>query len=358
MATVVLVETAVWTPSGRWRRWSTWLGPLAATWSLLYGALGLHWALGGAGFPFGDTGAEDWMSLLSGLRVEVGGPVIAVLGLAGAVVALAMTRSWGRGLSRGVLLGFGWATSAILLLVVPDARILAFLGYLPALIFALGFDAVEWPMVNQAVCLVGGFIWGAATLQYQRRTRSGSGRGGQIGGWTSPAAAARWGRWATLLAVVAPLPYVATRFAWALGVPLGLDGELRTGVDVGGGGIAPLTLGAMAFGGALLTLGLVQRWGEVVPGWVPVLGGRRVPPALAIVPATVMSVALSVGGLTMLRLHAAERFDAAGWGAGVPGLLFLPWGVALGLATLAYYLRRRGERPCRDHDLPEMRAIL
>jgi len=30
---------------------------------------------------------------------------------------------------------------------------------------------------------------------------------------------------------------------------------------------------------ALLAFGLVRPWGEVVPGWIPLLGGRRVPPS-------------------------------------------------------------------------------
>lgn len=29
--------------------------------------------------------------------------------------------------------------------------------------------------------------------------------------------------------------------------------------------------------GAVLTLGLIRRWGRVAPSWVPLVGGRRVP---------------------------------------------------------------------------------
>jgi hypothetical protein len=99
----------------------------------------------------------------------------------------------------------------------------------------------------------------------------------------------------------------------------------------------------MALGGALLTLGLIQHWGEVFPSWLPVLAGRRVPPGLAIVPATVASVVLTTGGLTIWRMVIAEGIGAAaGLGGLAPGLAFLPWGLTLGLATLAYYYRRRG----------------
>ncbi|MFI1680909.1 hypothetical protein [Streptomyces sp. NPDC020607] len=38
--------------------------------------------------------------------------------------------------------------------------------------------------------------------------------------------------------------------------------------------------------------GLVREWGEVVPAWVPVLGGRRVRPLAAVVPALLGAAAL------------------------------------------------------------------
>ncbi len=44
-------------------------------------------------------------------------------------------------------------------------------------------------------------------------------------------------------------------------------------------------------------LGLVHRWGEVFPRWMIGLAGRRVPIALAVVPASLVSVLLIVGGI-------------------------------------------------------------
>jgi hypothetical protein len=86
------------------------------------------------------------------------------------------------------------------------------------------------------------------------------------------------------------------------------------------------------------------------------LAGRRVPIALAVVPASIVSVMLAVGGIViwsgLIRMAAAvaaggakgmgiiwELFFAVG-----PTLLFPVWGVALAVAALAYYYRRRG--PC------------
>jgi hypothetical protein len=54
------------------------------------------------------------------------------------------------------------------------------------------------------------------------------------------------------------LEYATTRYVWALGIPLGVDQEflegVRTKIYFGAG------LGTLAVGGAVLTLGLVQRW--------------------------------------------------------------------------------------------------
>ena len=103
-------------------------------------------------------------------------------------------------------------------------------------------------------------------------------------------------------------------------------------------------------------LGLVQRWGEAFPRWMIGLAGRRVPIALAVVPASLVSVLLIVGGIGVwsglgqlvanLVASGAKNFEVIGaiiFEVG-PTLLFPVWGVALAVATLGYYYRRRG--PC------------
>jgi hypothetical protein len=90
----------------------------------------------------------------------------------------------------------------------------------------------------------------------------------------------------------------------------------------------------------LLTLGLIMRWGERFPRWVPLLGGRRVPVWLAVVPASVVSAAVTVAGLMVIRF-AVEGGSVSATAA--PGLLWLPWGLALGVATYAYAERRAPE---------------
>jgi hypothetical protein len=72
----------------------TWVAYAAAAWSLNYGVLGLTWSLGGNGFPFGrdqDPAAE--LTWFADATPEGGGPLIAIFGVAGATIALAMARS-------------------------------------------------------------------------------------------------------------------------------------------------------------------------------------------------------------------------------------------------------------------------
>ena len=156
--------------------------------------------------------------------------------------------------------------------------------------------------------------------------------------------------------MVVPVLYALTRYAWALGIPLGMSEEyLRQGQE-SGMWIGGLTLATFCLAGALFMLGLVQRWGEVFPRWVIGLAGRRVPIALAMVPAALASVLLIVGGIGIWSGLGQMITNASASGVvgaelvGViifqlgPTLLFPVWGVALAIATLGYYYRRRG--PC------------
>jgi len=337
------------------------VGYAAAVWSLLYGVLGMSWALGGAGFPFGrENDPQAALSVLEGAQATTGGPIIAALGLVGALVAVAMARTWGRGIIRAVLRAFAWVVAATLVLGIPDYRLLMAVAYAP--IFLLGapfgwppanfFDVITWPVVNQFVCITGGLCWAGAALAYQRRSSdacASCGRADDSSDWTTPVNAARWGKWAVAVAVIIPLLYAATRWAWALGIPLGISQEFFREGQAVGLWWAGAALATVAIIGALLTLGLVQQWGEIFPRWIPILAGRRVPPGLAIVPALLVAILVTTAGLMFVRLTLlgaiSESFtfiDEEDWAALAPELLWPFWGVALAAATLAYYYRRRG----------------
>jgi len=325
-------------------------------WSFAYGALGVAWTLGAAGFPFGHEHDPDApLSALAGVRVSTGAPMIATLGLTGAVVALAMAGPQGRRVPQAVALAFAWGVAATLLLVIPDYRVLVAVAYAPVFLVGAPFDwppasyleAVPWPVVHQMICIAGGLLWATTAVVYRRRIRGACphcGRTAAASARRTPAVTAWWGRWAVAVAVLIPCLYAATRWAWALGIPLGISEEFLRAGEAEGLWAAGAALATVAVGGAFLTLGLVQRWGEIFPSWLPFVGDRRVPPALAIIPASLVAVIVTEAGLMYVRLVLVGHWAGEGenWGAIAPELLWPIWGVALGLATLAYYYRRRG----------------
>jgi hypothetical protein len=339
----------------RWRDlWPVWSARAAALWSAVYGCLGAWWMVHPAGFPFGVGPASGpASSVFAGLRPETGAPAVAVLGFAGGVVAIALSRTSAHVVARGLLLAFALVTSTMLLLLVPDARVLAAAAYAPIFLVGAPFgwppvsywEAIPWPIWYQLGCIAGGFLWGATALAFFRRTRGACvacGRRDVAARWTSPAAAARWGAWAASVAVVAPLVYAATRLAWVVGVPLGISDSLLREVRSTGMMGAAAGLASVAICGAVLTVGLVRPWGEVFPRWMPILRGRRVPPVVAIAPASCVSVLVLAAGLGIARDALRNGLATADFAAHAPGLLWPFWGLGLGAATLAYHYRRRG----------------
>lgn len=341
------MTTTTTNPPTPTRRWSGWVGYAAAGWAALYATIALVWTVTGDGFPFGK-GDPDSMGVLRNLPVDVGAPALAGLLVATTVLALAMTSSGPvAGPYRTALLGFGWLVAGVLLIVLPDPGLLALAGYAPVLLVGAPFgwpevdyaEVFTWPLLNQAASILGGFLVAGTVLAWQRRTRA---PGAADPAWTSPAAAARWGRWAVALAMAIPLGYAVTRYAWLVGYPLGVTGEFVDELHADGAAWAGAWLASFAVIGALLTLGLVQRWGERFPRWLPGLAGRRVPVKLAVAPASVVSVLVTTGGLGLASDPQMYRLlgDGGPW-ALLPQLLWPVWGAALAAATLAYYLRRR-----------------
>ncbi|MBO2445902.1 hypothetical protein J4573_02260 [Actinomadura barringtoniae] len=335
------------------RQWPQWSGYAAAGWSLLYGLAGLYWSVGGAGFPFAPID-EDYRSgsLLEGADARMVAPIMAVTGAVGAVIGVLMTRVQCR--FRVYMLGFAWALAVTLALIIPDYSLIALVALAPfILVFAFTGvpgdqggvgDILYWHRMNLVILFVGGVLWATAALAYQRRTAGNCAHCGRNDRpspqWMS--SPQRWGRWAVWVAVASCLPYEITRVAWFLGYPLGIpDSFERMMQDTPGMLEMGLGLAIASALGGVLTHGLVHRWGEVYPRWIWFKAGQRVPPALAIVPASIVAAVLIPAGLMNLQLG----FDADSWAVNAPGVLWVVWGAALGAATLAYHLRRRG--PCR-----------
>lgn len=147
----------------------------------------------------------------------------------------------------------------------------------------------------------------------------------------------------TIAAAACALPYVIARASWLTPWPMfGPTRELLDGspaVFVTG-----LLLGSAMLTGAVLTLGLILPWGERFPGWVPRVGGRPVPVRLAVVPALLVAVLFTVGGIGILELGTAAQGVGAPIFSALTMALVLPfwlWGPLLALATWGYAEHRR-----------------
>ncbi|TJZ57202.1 hypothetical protein FCH28_07105 [Streptomyces piniterrae] len=109
---------------------------------------------------------------------------------------------------------------------------------------------------------------------------------------------------------------------------------------------------------AFTAIGLIARWGEVFPRWIPFLRGRRVPTMAAVIPAatgatiltlvfTLLFIVSEIRGTTIQgdELPAGSPALATGWEAAWYYACYTPlslWGPLLAVLTVAYWKRRRG----------------
>lgn len=136
------------------------------------------------------------------------------------------------------------------------------------------------------------------------------------------------------------------------------------GSALGGSGVPGLPLGLyvilLSIVSELLAftaVGLVSSWGEVFPGWIPGVRGRRVPVLVAAGPATAGAAVLTaLWTWAAISLSLGLRLDGRPSPVDAPlslgdwkGLLavaayapLLLWGPLLGAVTVSYWRRRRG----------------
>ncbi|MFC7550050.1 hypothetical protein [Plantactinospora sp. GCM10030261] len=171
-------------------------------------------------------------------------------------------------------------------------------------------------------------------------------------GWPATTAhlTPRWARWAAYTVTLLTVPSGLWRIALGVGIPVGFSGELAR-LYAAPGWITPYVLGltVLAEAAALLTLGLVRPWGEVLPRRLPWVGGRRVPTWLAVTLATLGVVALTAIAVPTVALwYGPQNNGDPDAPHGLAGFLMtaayapqLAWPPLLAMVTVAYYLRRR-----------------
>ncbi|MEO3888726.1 hypothetical protein [Nonomuraea sp. B5E05] len=241
-----------------------------------------------------------------------------------------MRTSW-----RYALLTIAWTAAAALVLIAPGN-----------LVMRLAFGKYDDPaLVRQALLAGAGLLLAVVTVRFSTRTAP---RPPELrpDGTVGPPTWARVVTWAA--AAVPVLGFSVPHLLWGLGVPFGVAAQAGTELAALGDSAVfwvMLVIGPLA--GALLTLGLVSRWGRTVPGWVPLSGRRRVPRVLAVVPATLVGLLVGQYGAMMTTCLAfgITRTCAPGgdtqildgsWGFAGTYPVFLLWGGFLLAAAVGY----------------------
>lgn len=339
------------------RLMSTLILGLTALWSAAVLIAAALWGSGISAAPFGNAQPGEFTSLLDHLSVPLGSGLVgfcALISLAFAALLLTLPRL--RAKAGPAVGAFAAGLTLVTTIVFTDTLLLAYLGYT----LSFQFPPIPVPVIWQAVLMTGPALWLATWASLGAQRCSGTVRSdwvqsfanGVVRGADGTAAVTGRGRVSTsakvavIVAVVVPTFYALTRILWAVGIPLGLTDELYTEGSKVGMWQSGLALAIAALVGALLTLGLVQRWGERLPRWTGPLASRRVPIPLATIPASIVALVLFTGGAGLVRdsllagMGPGGVDPASNWATTGPTYLFPVWALALGWATYMYRARR------------------
>ncbi|MFI1786782.1 hypothetical protein [Streptomyces rubiginosohelvolus] len=157
----------------------------------------------------------------------------------------------------------------------------------------------------------------------------------------------RWAVRAAQLITLLALPTGLWRLAMVCGFPSGYTEAGFVPFDTPGSKLWMLTLTVACELLALLSLGLVRPWGETVPRWIPVIGGRPVRPLAAVVPAAAGALALTAIWAAMPLWWTYPHTDMTPTGRLLVGVIYQPlvlWGPLLGAVTVSYHRRTKGSR--------------
>jgi hypothetical protein len=303
-------------------------------------ALRLYWLAGGRwaytacdrtdlGDPAGGCGADrvEALPLWSGWGAVGLGAALAVL----IVCTLRFPSRW--------TVAGSWSAATLLLLVAFPLHLLF---EIPA---ALAGRPSDWRDLGARLALVAGgvLVGGLANACGPRRESVAPGY----------RPVPRWARRWAYVAVALPVAgWAVPHGLWVLGVPLGISarklGDIQQNLSTATG-VAITVVPPLA---GLLVLGLVQRWGQQFPRWMPGLRGRRVPRLLAVVPAGIVAISLVTYGVLSIAVFGGQLLAdglrwsqvRADWAVIATLLVFLGWGVSLGVTTVGYLLATRPGR--------------
>jgi hypothetical protein len=349
--------------------------------SLAAAVVAAVWLAEPAAYPFG-SGSRVQAGVNQLIERDVGAVLLLVFAAAGIGLAAVALRGGASPAGRRLLRAGAAAEAAFFAFVLSDASLISTTGYALALASPLVAATLlvlagrRWRPVGLALAVlvplagVVGVTTGvlgeaAATFgTYVGNVAEGFGAFGSRIAWSwgmaaaaavwawaalgwlrgssSPdraEAAARWGRRATIAAALCPVPYGLLRLTWLTPWPLGGADEFVISGMTAAQRLQGLMFVPACVVGIVLTLGLISRWGEVFPRWVPALAGRPVPVAVAVVPGLAVAAILTISGpgLAVGPLESGDLAEAAVM------LFFFPfpvWGPLLGAAVLAYWLRR------------------
>ncbi|MGO2933246.1 hypothetical protein [Microbacterium sp.] len=311
----------------------------------------------------------DAVDAALGLAAGLAGVVIGLLGYAASRV--------GR---PAALLRAATIVVAILLLLLTPGKLIPFAGYSFAVVVMVGVIAMTvllmrrhiwwgvvaviaiaaiatWVIVRldaaqvasrfgpafieqlPGVLYAGAYLAVAAAL-IVRMAVSGTAQRGALAPWVLRHRTA-----VTVVAAFCAVPYSIARASWLTPWPLLAPSDLDFADDPGTL-FTGLSLGAAMLCGGALTLGLILPWGRRFPRWMAGVGGRPVPIALAVVPASVVAALFTAGGIDLVL---SVQDGAMGDGSTEQVLelmLMFPfwlWGPLLALATWGYAMARRAD---------------
>lgn len=158
--------------------------------------------------------------------------------------------------------------------------------------------------------------------------------------------APRWAVRAAHATVLVTLPSGLWRLLLAAGMPAGYtEAGFRALGSTGWGALLVVAVSVTMELLALATLALVRPWGERLPGRLPLLGGRRIPPRALITTAWLTVVALAAVWTALVGTWwLIPKEDMTPLGVDVVGLLYVPtvaWGPLLAAVTLSFQRRHR-----------------